>query len=84
MNKNIFHNFYYNNIQRFCQNCYAYKYCGSCLFHIENIDKVDKKGFICDNFQNQEDFKNYLKSIFTFLEKYPRDYFDILKNVVIE
>lgn len=78
------YNFYYNNIQRFCQNCYAYKYCGSCLFHIENIDKVDKKGFICDNFQNQEDFKNYLKSIFTFLEKYPRDYFDILKNVVIE
>lgn len=78
------YNFYYKNIQKFCQNCYAYRYCGSCLFHIENIDKADEKGFVCSNFQNQEDFKIYLKNIFTFLEKYPQDYFDILKNVVLE
>lgn len=78
------YNFYYKHIQKFCQNCYAYRYCGSCLFHIENIDKVNGEGFICEYFQNQKEFENNLKNIFTFLEKYPQDYFEILKNVVIE
>ena len=78
------YNFYYKHIQKFCQTCYAYRYCGSCLFHIENIDKANEEGFVCQHFQNQEDFRNKLKNIFTFLEKYPKDYAEILKNVVIE
>lgn len=78
------YNFYYKHIQKFCQTCYAYRYCGSCLFHIENIDKVNEEGFVCQHFQSQRDFKNNLKDIFTFLEKHPQDYFEILKNVVIE
>lgn len=78
------YNFYYKHIQKFCQTCYAYKYCGSCLFHIENIDKANEEGFVCQYHQNQKDFENSLGNIFTFLEKYPQDYAEIVKNVVIE
>ncbi len=78
------YNFYYKHIQKFCQTCYAYKYCGSCLFHIENIDKANEEGFVCQYHQNQKDFENSLRNIFTFLEKYPQDYAEIVKNVVIE
>jgi uncharacterized protein len=78
------YNFYYEHIKKFCQTCYAYRFCGTCLFHIENIDKANEEGFVCDNFQNQKAFKNNLKNIFTFLEKYPEDYSEILKHVVIE
>ncbi|MDR2919150.1 MAG: radical SAM peptide maturase [Tannerella sp.] len=78
------YNFYYEHIQKFCQTCYAYRFCGTCLFHIDNIDKANEEGFVCQYFQNQRAFKNNLKNIFTFLEKYPTNYSEILENVVIE
>lgn len=78
------YNFYYKHLKKTCQNCYAYKFCGVCLFHINNIDKVDSKEFVCNRFQDQNIFKNKLHHIFSFLEKYPNDFSQILENVIIE
>jgi uncharacterized protein len=78
------YNFYYEHIKKFCQTCYAYRFCGACLFHIENIDNVDAKEFICDYFLDQKFFKNKLHRIFSFLEKYPNDFSEILENIIFE
>jgi len=78
------YNFYYEHIKKFCQICFAYRFCGTCLFHIKNIDNVDSDGFVCDRFQDQTSFKNKLYRIFSFLEKYPNDFSQILENVILE
>jgi len=69
---------------KFCKTCYAYKFCGVCLFHINDIDKVDAEEFVCDQFQDQTAFKNKLHRIFSFLEKYPNDFAQILESVILE
>lgn len=78
------YNFYYEHIKKFCQSCYAYRFCGTCLFHINNIDNADSDEFVCDRFQDQKAFKNKLHRIFSFLEKYPNDFSEILENIIVE
>lgn len=78
------YNFYYEHIKRYCQSCYAYRFCGACLFHIKNIDNVDTEGFVCDHFLDQELFKRKLHNIFSFLEKYPNDFSEILEIKIFE
>jgi uncharacterized protein len=78
------YNFYYEHIKKFCQTCYAYRFCGTCLFQIDNIDNVDTEEFVCDRFQDQKAFKNKLNHIFSFLEKYPNDFSHILENLILE
>ena len=51
---------------------------------IKNIDNVDSKDFVCDRFKDQKVFKNKLKRIFSFLEKCPNDFSEIIGNVVID
>ena len=77
------YNFYYNHIKKNCQSCYAYRFCGACIFQINNIDKVDSKNFFCDYFHDKKSFKNKLNILFSFLEKYPNDFSEILENVII-
>ncbi|MDR2913847.1 MAG: radical SAM peptide maturase [Tannerella sp.] len=78
------YNFYYEHIKKFCQTCYAYRFCGACLFQIKNIDNIDTEEFVCDRFQDQKIFKNKLHQIFSFLEKYPNDFSTILENLILE
>lgn len=78
------YNSYYGFLKKYCQCCFAYRFCGTCLFQINNIDKVDSEEFVCDRFQDQNTFKKKLYSIFSFLEKYPNDFSGILENVIIE
>jgi len=78
------YNFYFEHIKKICQNCYAYRFCGLCLFQINNIDKVDMKEFVCDRFQDQKTYKNKLYHIFSFLEKFPNDFSEIVENVIYE
>ena len=76
-------NFYYECLKKVCQYCYAYKYCGICMFsNINNLDKLDVEGFVCEYFNDKNTFENKLNRIFSFLEKYPNDFFQILENVV--
>ena len=78
------YNFYYEHLKEKCQFCYAYRFCGVCIFQMNNIDSVGSDKFVCEKFQDQKKFKNKLQHIFSFLEKYPNDFSEILENVIIE
>ena len=78
------YNSYLNHVKQVCQYCYAYKFCGICLFHIKNIDKSNTEEFVCEWFYDQKAFQNKLYRVFSFLEKYPDDFSQILENVIIE
>jgi uncharacterized protein len=76
--------YYYENLKKVCQYCYAYRFCGLCMFQIKNFDKLENGRFVCDSFYDQKKFQTKLYHIFSFLEKNPSDFFEILKNLVIE
>lgn len=78
------YNDYYNGFKKVCPSCYAYKFCGLCLFLINNLDKLGTEEFVCENFCDQKAFQNKLYRIFSFLEKYPYDFNQILENLMIE
>ena len=75
--------FYFDHIKNVCKHCYSNKFCNTCLFHIKGIDNVDSKEFICEYFCNSKEFTNRLHRIFSFLEKYPNDFYQIIENEVI-
>jgi uncharacterized protein len=77
------YNFYYEQLKEKCQYCYIYRFCGLCMFHIKNLDKSDTEEVVCDLFHDQNIFRSKLYRIFSFLEKYPRDFFEILEDIVI-
>ena len=76
-------NYYYNHIMKYCQDCYAYRFCGACLFVMQNLDKMGTEEFVCESFCDQNAFENKLCRIFSFLEKYPNDFISILEDIVI-
>ena len=71
---------YYDNLKNVCQHCYAYKFCGLCMYHISNLDRLDTEEFICEKFYDEKAFKEKLHRIFSHLEKHPNDFFNILEN----
>lgn len=75
--------FYFDHIKNVCKHCYSNKFCNTCLFHIKGIDNVDSKEFICEYFCNSKEFTNRLHRIFSFLEKYQNDFYQIIENEVI-
>ena len=75
------YNYYFNHFRKICQLCYAYRFCGVCMFQLENIDKLGTEEFVCNQFYDQKAFEKKLHRIFSFLEKYPKDFFQILENV---
>lgn len=77
------YNFYYGHLKQYCQYCYLYRYCGLCMFDIKNLHKLDTEEFVCDYFHDQSAFQSRLHHIFSFLEKYPNDFFEILEHTVI-
>ena len=78
------YNVYYNHLKKICQYCYEYRFCGICIFQFDNIARCESEELVCENFKDQETFKNKMFRIFSFLEKYPKDFFHIIENVVIE
>lgn len=75
------YNFHYNHLTKFCQHCYLYKFCEECIFHMNNLDNIETKEFVCVRFHNQNAFKNKLYRIFSYIEKYPTDFSQILENL---
>lgn len=57
------YNRYYKRVKALCENCYSYRYCGKCLFQIENIGDPNKTLY-CDKFCNQKKFIDKLENIF--------------------
>lgn len=78
------YNYYYSKFIKKCQNCYSYKFCEMCLFHMKEFDNIGMKEFVCDGFQDQDIFRNRLHRIFSYLESYPDDFSGILENVILE
>ena len=76
------YNSYHEHLKSVCQHCYGYRYCGVCMFRITNLDKLDTEDFLCQIFYDQKAFQKKLNRIFSFLEKYPKDYFHIVKNIL--
>jgi uncharacterized protein len=76
-------NFYYEHFQKVCQYCHVHRFCGLCMLRINNLDEIDTEEFVCDGFHDQKAFQTKLCRIFSFLEKHPNDFFEILENVVI-
>lgn len=74
---------YYEHLSKRCQYCYLYRFCGICFFHIRDLDKLNNGKWGCDYFHNKNAFQAKLHHIFSFLETYPDDFFEILENVVI-
>ena len=77
------YNFFYNNIKKFCQTCYAHRFCEACIFQINNIDKVNTSEFVCEYYVDKNSFNNKLNGLFSFLEKYPNDFSEILENIIL-
>lgn len=75
------YNMYYNYLKNVCMHCYAYKYCGLCMFRIVNLDRLDSEIFACKHFYSQKKFEEKLSRIYSFFERYPEDYFYVLSNM---
>lgn len=75
------YNGYYNKIKKVCQNCYLYKFCGLCIYHIDGIDKLNEEEFVCEYYCDKQAFSKRLSRIFSYLEEKPNYYFRILENL---
>lgn len=75
---------YYKNLKKVCQKCYAYRFCGICMFQMRKFEGIKNGTFVCDYFYDKKRFQEKLNQIFSFLEKNPSDFFEILENFVIE
>lgn len=76
--------YYYSCFKRICANCYSGRYCSICIFTLDNLDKLDTHEFECPEFQKKEDLERRINNIFSFLEEYPFDYFNIIKSLIIQ
>lgn len=77
------YNFYYEEFKEICKDCYMGIACPTCILTLENLDKVGTKEFTCPNFQDQNSFKNKLKLVFSFLERFPNDFFQWTNNLIL-
>jgi uncharacterized protein len=75
-------NYYYEHLKNVCQYCYKYRFCGLCLFHLRNLDKIGTDKFVCDSFCDQKKFSEKLNRIFSFLENFRKDFSQILENEI--
>lgn len=76
--------FYFDHIAKVCQHCYAYRFCNTCLFQLEQVDAIDSDTFFCEFFSDSENFRYKLSGIFSFLEKNPEDHYNIVENLILE
>ena len=75
------YNNYFDHSIKICQDCYNYKFCGACVFHFDNLDKLETEDLICAYFQDQQSFGEGLRRKFSFFEQNPNDFFHILESV---
>lgn len=74
------YNYYYNNLKKYCSNCYVFRFCGTCMFHMNNFNKLGTNDFLCERFHGKDKFEKKLYEIVSFLEKHPEDYHKILEK----
>lgn len=74
---------YYEHMQKVCQYCYVHRFCGMCMYRLRNLDSSDGNKIACYNFHDEKKFQIKLSRIFSFIEKYPNDLFQVLEDVII-
>ena len=77
-------NNYYKEFGKICSKCYVHRFCGVCMFSLNNLNSLGSKNFTCERFHDQNDFKVKLYRIFSFLEKHPNDFIEIIENIIID
>jgi uncharacterized protein len=76
---------FYEHLEKVCRHCYLYRFCSRCMFEIKDLDKLNTgKLNLCDSFHNQNEFRSKLFRVFSFLEKHPNCFFEILEDIVID
>lgn len=69
------YNYYFEHAVKICQYCYNYKFCGSCIFHFNNLDKLETEELVCNYFQDQQSFEKDMYRFFSFIEHNPNSFF---------
>lgn len=77
-------NRYYVHCKKVCQYCYGGRACSTCLLSLDNLDQLGVEEFVCPDFQNQKTFEDKLNRIFSYLEKCPSEFFQIINHLITE
>lgn len=78
------YNSYYVHCKKVCQYCYGGRACSTCLLSLDNLDQLGVEEFVCPDFQNQKTFEDKLNRIFSYLEKCPSEFFQIINHLITE
>ena len=70
--------------KKVCQYCYGGRACSTCLLSLDNLDQLGVEEFVCPDFQNQKTFEDKLNRIFSYLEKCPSEFFQIINHLITE
>jgi uncharacterized protein len=73
------YNQYYRKIKNYCNRCYAYKFCGICLFSVDNLDSPNPS---CKYFYKKKRFTDALASMLSLIEA-NIDNYNAIRNATI-
>lgn len=73
----------YKRLANLCQYCYANRFCGVCMFNIKDLDFSDTYKFSCEIFHDEKKMQYKLKNIFSFIERNPKDLYEVVENITI-
>jgi uncharacterized protein len=74
------YNHYYQKIREHCNKCYVNRFCGVCLFSIDNIDDINPS---CKYIYNKKKFTDSLTSMFSLIET-NTDNYNAIRNTLIK
>ncbi len=75
------YNAYFDKLRKQCHACHNASTCIQCLF---NLDTIDKKKTVCHGFMAEEKLARNLAANISYLEKHPKAYSKILREVTVD
>ncbi len=76
-------NVVYKRLANLCQYCYVSRFCGVCMFNIKDLDFSNTYKFSCETFHDEKKMQYKLKNIFSFIERNPKDLYEVVENITI-
>jgi uncharacterized protein len=73
------YNEFYDKMESQCSICRNAMLCGQCIF---NMPDIECKKPVCIGFMSESEFTKYLSLQLDYLEKYPKQYSFIMKNII--
>lgn len=74
------YNCYFNKLKKQCSSCYNRKACIQCIFNLKDLDGKP----VCHGFMSAKDFEQYKKNNTYYMQKFPEDYYKVLREVEVE